>query len=137
MLHGGQWEGASSNAFSCFLTFLLECSSFDFCYCFCVLLLPSFSSVFLANVFQCILFDFCPISVCCCYCCGEKRLVNSIPFFMAMLIMIVIVDGERSSTSLSFWVCEADCQSLMDVDIVIIVTVIAVVYSFSTIIMGG
>ncbi len=54
-----------------------------------------------------------------------------------MLIMIVIVDGERSSTSLSFWVCEADCQSLMDVDIVIIVTVIAVVYSFSTIIMGG
>jgi hypothetical protein len=138
MLQGGQWEGASSNACSCFLAFLLECISFDFsCYCFCVLLLPSFSSVFLANVFQCILFDFCPISVHYCYYCGEKRLVNSIPFFMAMIIMMVIVDGEQSSTLLSFWVCEADCQSFMAMDIVVIVTAIAVVYSFSTIIMGG
>jgi hypothetical protein len=42
MLQGGQWEGASSNACSCFLAFLLECISFDFCYCFCMLLLPSF-----------------------------------------------------------------------------------------------
>ncbi len=96
-----------------------------------------FFSVFFANVFQCILFDFCPISVRCCYYCGEKRLVNSIPFFMAMIIMMVIVDGERSSTSLLFWVCEADWQSLMAMDIVVIVTEIAVVYSFSTIIMGG
>ncbi len=106
MLQGGQWEGASSNACSCLLAFLLECISFDFCYCFCVLLLPPFSSVFLANVFQCILFDFCPISVCCCYYCGEKRLVNNMPFFMAMIIMMVMVHGERSSTSLLFWVCE-------------------------------
>ncbi len=54
-----------------------------------------------------------------------------------MIIMMVIVDGERSSISLSFWVCEVDCQSLMDMDIVVIVTAIAVVYSFSTIIMEG
>ncbi len=53
-----------------------------------------------------------------------------------MIIMMVIVDGEWSSTSLLFWVCEADCQSLMAMDIVVIVTAIAVVYSFSTIIMG-
>ncbi len=54
-----------------------------------------------------------------------------------MTIMMVIVDGERSSTSLSFWVCEADCQSLSAMDIVVIVTAIAVVYSSSTTIMGG
>ena len=40
-----------------------------------------FFSGFLANVSQCIFFDFCHISVCCCYHCGEKRLVNSIPLF--------------------------------------------------------
>jgi hypothetical protein len=56
---------------------------------------------FLTNVSQFIFFDFCHISVCCCYHCGEKRLVNSIPFFIAMTIMMVIVDGEQSSTSLS------------------------------------
>ena len=49
---------------------------------------------------------------------------------MAMIIMMVIVDGERSLTSLSFWVCEADCQSLMAMDIIVIVTAIAVVYFF-------
>ncbi len=54
-----------------------------------------------------------------------------------MRIMMVIVDGEQSSTLLSFWVCEEDCQSLMAMDIVVIVTAIAVVYFFSTIIMGG
>ncbi len=54
-----------------------------------------------------------------------------------MVIMMVIVDGEWSSTLLLFWICEADCQSIMAMDIVIIVTVIAVVYSFSTIIIGG
>ncbi len=54
-----------------------------------------------------------------------------------MIIMMVIVDGDRSSTSLLFWVCEADCQSLAAMDIVIIVTAIAVVYSSSTTIMGG
>ncbi len=46
-----------------------------------MLLLPSFFLVFLANVSQCIFFGFCHISVCCCYHCGEKRLVNSIPLF--------------------------------------------------------
>ena len=51
--------------------------------------------------------------------------------------MMVIVDVERSSTSLSFWVCEADCWSLAAMDIVFIVTAIAVVYSSSTTIMGG
>jgi hypothetical protein len=56
---------------------------------------------------------------------------------MAMIIMMVIVDGERSSTLLSLWVCEAGCQPLMAMDIVVIVIAIAVVYSFSTIIMGG
>ena len=54
-----------------------------------------------------------------------------------MTIMMVIVDGERSSTLLSFWVCEADCQSLAAMDIVVIVTAIAVVYSSFTTIMGG
>ena len=54
-----------------------------------------------------------------------------------MTIMMVIVDGEQSSTSLLFWVCEADCQSLATMDIVVIVTAIAVVYSSSTTIMGG
>ncbi len=55
-----------------------------------------------------------------------------------MIIMMVIVDGEGSSTLLLFWVCEVVCcQSLMAMDIVIIVTAIAVIYSFSTIIMGG
>ena len=38
-------------------------------------------SGFLTNVSQFIFFDFCHISVCCCYHCGEKRLVNSIPLF--------------------------------------------------------
>jgi hypothetical protein len=57
---------------------------------------------------------------------------------MAMIIMMVIVDGERSSTLLLFWVCEVDCcQSIVAMDIVVIVTAIAVVYSLSTIIMGG
>ncbi len=51
--------------------------------------------------------------------------------------MMVIVDGEWSSTLLSFWVCEADCQSVAAMDIVIIVTAIAVVYSSSITIMGG
>ena len=50
--------------------------------------------------------------------------------------MMVIFDSERSSTLLSFWVCEADCQSLAKMDIVIIVAVIAVVYSSSTTMMG-
>ncbi len=94
-------------------------------------------SSFLTNISQFIFFDFCHISVCCCYHCGEKRLVNSIPFFIAMTIMMVIVDGEQSSTSLSFWVCEAVCQSLAAMDIVVIVTAIAVVYSSSITIMGG
>ncbi len=94
-------------------------------------------SGFLTNVSQFIFIDFCHISVCCCYHCGKKRLANSIPFFIAMTIMMVIVDGEQSSTSLSFWVCEADCQSLVAMDIVVIVTAIAVVYSSSITIMGG
>ncbi len=51
--------------------------------------------------------------------------------------MMVIVDGEWSSKLLLFWVCEADCQSLAAMDIVFIVTAIAVVYSSSTTIMGG
>ncbi len=51
--------------------------------------------------------------------------------------MMVIVDGEWSSISLLFWVCEADCQFLAAMDIVVIVTAIAVVYSSSTTIMGG
>ncbi len=54
-----------------------------------------------------------------------------------MIIMMVIVDGEQLSTLLSFWVCEADCQSLAAMDIVVIMTAIAVVYSSSTTIMGG
>ena len=54
-----------------------------------------------------------------------------------MTIMMVIFDSERSSTLLSFWVCEADCQSLAAMDIVLIVTAIAVVYSSSITIMGG
>jgi hypothetical protein len=54
-----------------------------------------------------------------------------------MTIMMVIVDGEGSSTLLSFWVCEADCQPLAAMDIVVIVTAIAVVYSSSTTIIGG
>ena len=54
-----------------------------------------------------------------------------------MIIMMVIVDGEWSSTLLSFWVCEADCQSVAAMDIVIIVTAIVVVYSSSITIMGG
>jgi hypothetical protein len=53
-----------------------------------------------------------------------------------MTIMMVIVDGEESSTLLSFWVCEAVCQSLAAMDIVVIVTVIDVVYSSSITIMG-
>jgi hypothetical protein len=52
-----------------------------------------------------------------------------------MTIMILIFDGERSSTLLSFWVCEADCQPLAAMDIVVIVTAIAMVYSSSTTIM--
>ncbi len=51
--------------------------------------------------------------------------------------MKVIVDGEWLSTLLSFWVCEADCQSLEAMDIVVIVTAIAEVYSSFTTIMGG
>jgi hypothetical protein len=56
---------------------------------------------------------------------------------MTMIIMMVIVDGEWSSTSLLFWVCGADCQPLAAMDIVVIMTAIAVVYSSSTTIMGG
>jgi hypothetical protein len=55
---------------------------------------------------------------------------------MAMIIMMVIVDGEQSSTSLSFWVFETDCQSLAAMDIVVIVTATAVVYFSFTTIMG-
>ncbi len=67
----------------------------------------------------------------------KKGLLIVFHFFIAMTIMMVIIDGERSSTSLSFWVCEADCRSLAAMDFVVIVIAIALVYSSSTTIMGG